>query len=59
MTRYDQDADLTPEQLDDKYNPHGDGEHPKHTREDWREAVAQEHTISGYWAWVSHQLTGE
>ena len=53
------DADLTPEQLDDKYNPDGEGEHPKYTRDDWREAVAQEYTISGYWAWVSHQLTGE
>lgn len=53
------DADLTPEQLDDKFNPNGDGEYPLFTRADWREAVAQEYTISGYWAWVHHKLNEE
>ena len=43
-------------QLDDKYNPEGDGEHPVITRAEWREAVAQQHTVSGYWDWVGHEI---
>lgn len=54
-----QDATLTAEQLDDKYNPDGGGEHPLHSRGDWREAVDQLDTISGYWDWVAHQLSIE
>ena len=53
------DADLSPEQLDDKYSPKGDGEHPRFTRADWREQVLQQHTVTGYWAWVSHMLRNE
>lgn len=44
---------LTPEQLDDKWNPDGDGEHPEYTRLDWRNAVSNEETITGYWQWVA------
>lgn len=51
-----EDFDLSAEELDDKYNPEGDGEHPFLTRADWREAVANEDTISGYWAWLEHRL---
>lgn len=51
------DKDLTAEQLDDKYNPDGDGEHPGHTRSDWVWAVQNRDTISGYWVWVAYQLT--
>lgn len=51
--------DLSPEQLDDAYNPDGDGEHPRYTRARWREQVAQQYTISGYWVWVHHQLHTE
>jgi hypothetical protein len=51
-----QDYDLTPEQLDDKYNPDGGGEHPEITREDWAQAVEQGETSSGYWGWLSHKL---
>jgi hypothetical protein len=47
---------LNPDQLDEKYNPDGDGEHPTHTRFDWRQAVAEQSTISGYWVWVHHVL---
>lgn len=43
-------------QLDDKYNPEGDGEHPVISRAEWREAVAQHHTVSGYWDWVAHEI---
>lgn len=50
------DGNLTAEQLDDKYNPEGDGEHPEFTRANWREAVEEETTISGYWRWVEWQI---
>lgn len=53
------DRDLTAEQLDDKYNTDGTGEHPQYTRSYWRESVAQEHTTAGYWDWVVDQLSSE
>ena len=53
------DTDLTAEQLDDKYNPDGDGEHPTHTRSDWRWAGENEDTLVGYWEWVTHRLWEE
>ena len=53
---FDDDADLSAEELDDKYNPNGDGEHPRITRKMWREAVSVEATISGYWDWLEHTL---
>lgn len=39
------DAELAAEQLDDKYNPEGDGEHPAIPRKDWRRAVQEEETL--------------
>lgn len=48
---------LSAEQLDEKYNPDGDGEHPVFTRDEWRDAVGNQDTISGYWDWVYHRLT--
>lgn len=59
MKHYINDYDLTAEQLDDKYNPDGDGEHPGYTRDAWRQAVSNLDTLSGYWAWVAHQLQAE
>ncbi|PMV89753.1 MULTISPECIES: hypothetical protein [unclassified Pseudomonas] len=56
-TQVSADDELTPSQLDEKYNPDGGGEHPDYTRSDWREAVAQEYTLSGYWEWVAHTLS--
>lgn len=53
------DADLTPEQLDCKYNPDGDGEHPTHTRAAWRLEVQNQNTSVGYWDWLAHVLEGE
>lgn len=53
------DRDLSPEQLDDKYNPDGDGQHPTHTRRWWREAVANDETLQGYWQWVANQIEEE
>ncbi len=51
-----EDFGLTAEQLDDKYNPEGDGEHPTFPRADWQYEVANGDTLSGYWAWVEHKL---
>lgn len=53
------DHELTAEQLDEKYNETGDGEHPRFLRIDWQIAVGAEETISGYWAWLRHQLITE
>ena len=47
------------EELDAMFNPDGGGEHPGFPREEWRQAVANEDTISGYWEWVRHQLIEE
>lgn len=47
-----QDKNLTAEQLDNKYNPDGDGEHPHVTRFSWMEAVMNQDTLVGYWEWV-------
>lgn len=57
--RTHRDIGKSGEQLDDEYNPDGDGEHPTLPRADWREAVANEDTISGYWDWVAYKLSEE
>ena len=51
------DALLTEEQLDEKYNPDGDGEHPTHTRDCWQRAVLNDETSQGYWQWVRWSLS--
>jgi len=53
------DLGLTAEQLDDKYNLEGDGEHPVITRMRWRMAVDFKETISGYWDWVVYTIQQE
>lgn len=50
---------MDPETLDSIYNLDGDGEHPLYGRGKWRDQVAAEQTISGYWQWVSHMLNNE
>lgn len=55
----DEDYVLTAAQLDDKYNPEGDGEHPVFTRWDWAQVVAQRSTLLGYWDWVEYQIEME
>jgi hypothetical protein len=50
------DRPLTPEELDDEYNQDGDGEHPEMTRALWRQQVAEQRTIAGYWEWVAYML---
>lgn len=53
------DYGLRADQLNEKYNPEGDGEHPTFPRCDWREEVRHERTIIGYWDWVEYQLEME
>lgn len=50
---------LSAEELDDKYNPDGNGEHPRFQRADWRAAVANDETLVGYWQWVEYQIEQE
>jgi hypothetical protein len=50
------DYQRSADQLDEHYNPEGGGEHPVFSRADWRDAVANEDTLSGYWEWVEHML---
>lgn len=52
----DDDRGLTAAQLDDKYNPDGDGEHPLYLREVWRFDVCERNTLCGYWEWVQVQI---
>jgi hypothetical protein len=53
------DADLEPEEVQMRYDPQGEGlEHPYAGYEDWRDAVADEETTLGYWAWIVEQLNG-
>ncbi|MBG6083089.1 hypothetical protein [Rubrivivax gelatinosus] len=47
------DADLSADELEEKYNPGGGGEHPVLLRAHWRHDVASELTIRGYWHWVA------
>lgn len=50
------DADLIPEQLDDKYNQEGGGEHPAFPRAFWRQDVSNGDTLLGYWEWTAHRI---
>ncbi|NMG29610.1 hypothetical protein [Aromatoleum evansii] len=34
-----------------------DNEHPEWPRAQWREAVAADDTLQGYWQWVAHRLS--
>lgn len=53
---YEREILRTAEQLDMKYNPDGDGEHPEFTREAWIQAVGAGDTLRGYWEWVASEL---
>lgn len=50
------DAALSAIQLDDKYNPDGDGEHPVFNKAAWRDEAFKSLTLFGYWEWVADQL---
>lgn len=53
------DAELSAEELEDKYSPRGGGEHPAYHLADWRAEVSREGTICGYWAWVEAQIVAD
>ncbi|ABM97035.1 hypothetical protein [Methylibium petroleiphilum] len=48
-----EDMRLNADQLDEKYNPTGGGQHPVLTKAHWRNDVAHQVTTAGYWEWVS------
>jgi hypothetical protein len=54
-----QDSQLTAGSLSEQYSPTGDEEHPKYTRSDWRNEVAQENTLRGYGEWVASMIEQE
>ena len=56
MNKYAEDVELSPEQLDDKYNPEGYGQHPEFTRVEWQQDVAEGNTLRGYWEWVESNI---
>lgn len=54
------DRDLGRLELEDKYDDGmGGGEHPLHTRAQWKHCVAEDDTASGYWDWVYHKVQEE
>lgn len=55
------DAALSAEELADKYAGEDGswGEHPIFRRQEWREEVANDDTLQGYWAWVVSKLNEE
>jgi hypothetical protein len=48
------DMELTALQMQDKYSPNdgGWGGHPDYEFDEWRQEVADENTLLGYWDWV-------
>lgn len=46
-------------ELEEMFSPDGDGEYPAYTRQEWREAVASQTTLLGYWQWVREMLWEE
>lgn len=53
------DDELSPEALEERYSPMGDGEHPEYHRGSWRSDVMELETTSGYWMWVAHKLRAD
>lgn len=53
---YSRQAPRSADELDAEYNKDGDGQHPVHTRAEWRNDVAQENTSLGYWQWLADLL---
>lgn len=47
------------DKLEQEFSPSGEGIHPFYWREDWRQAVADEDTLLGYWEWVAQMLREE
>ena len=55
------DAALSAEELADKYAGEDGswGQHPIFRRQEWREELANDDTLRGYWAWVVSKLNEE
>ena len=56
-----EDALLSAEELAQKYAGEDGswGQHPIHLRQEWREEVANDNTLQGYWSWVVSKLEEE
>jgi hypothetical protein len=54
-----EDYGLDDDALELKYSPTGDGEHPKITRDDWKQEVENDGTSSGYWSWLAREIEHE
>jgi hypothetical protein len=55
------DQQLTADELRLKYfdpadRSGGEGEHPRFSKWDWLQVVAQRSTVLGYWEWVEAQV---
>lgn len=60
MTKhYTKDYLLTVDQLEDKYDPDGDGQHPGYPVYNWIQEVKCRVTRAGYWEWVHFKLQCE
>lgn len=51
-------------ELEDKYSTEGTwhsgwSEHPDYDRQRWKDMVADEETMLGYWEWVFNKIQGE
>jgi hypothetical protein len=52
-------GELTPTQLEGHYShggANGGGQHPVFTRADWRHAVGDGETVTGYWVWLASEI---
>lgn len=50
------ESNCSPEELEELYTH---DEHPIFRRIEWRNAVAQDETLLGYWEWVHHEINGD
>jgi len=56
ITPYLNDADLTAEQLEEKYCQAGKNEHPLFNKTTWAFSIGEDDTVLEYWAWVAFRI---
>lgn len=56
ITPYLNDADLTAEQLKEKYRQAGKNEHPLFKKTIWAFSIGEDDTVLEYWAWVAFRI---
>ncbi|WP_139204514.1 helix-turn-helix domain-containing protein [Azotobacter beijerinckii] len=56
ITPYLNDADLTAEQLEEKYCQAGKNEHPLFKKTTWAFSIGEDDTVLKYWAWVAFRI---